>query len=44
MEEQNKKVILDIECINCIHFFNCTGKERTGQLCVRFKERTDQDG
>lgn len=41
MEEQKKKAILDVECISCRHFFDCEGKEKKGQLCVRFEERGD---
>ena len=41
MEEPKKRAILDVECITCRHFFDCTGKNHKGQLCVRYEERGD---
>ena len=40
MEEQKKR-IYDVECISCKNFFECDGKAKKGQLCVRFEERGD---
>lgn len=39
--EEKRKPIFDVECISCKHFFDCNGKDRKGQLCIRFEERGD---
>ena len=38
-DQKEQAKILEVECIVCKHFFGCTGKERKGQLCIRFEER-----
>ena len=42
MDEQKKKLIFDVECITCKHFFGCKhGKETFGRPCISFEERGD---
>lgn len=41
-EEEKKEIIKNMECIKCKNLFECVGKPREVERCVRFEERKEK--
>lgn len=40
-EEEKKKIVKTMECVKCEHLFDCQGKPREVERCVRFEPRKE---